>query len=225
MNQNKIFNLKDANSFAVIGCGRFGRSLALELVKKGKEILAIDESESVVNELAEYVTVAVQADVTEEDALNGIGLKNVDVAIIAMSTDFEASVMATTICKEKDISYIVAKAKDLRHKRILETIGADSVVLPEREQGIALARELTGDFFSKHLYNSEDIDIKQVATPKEWAGKMVKDLNIRKRLDLSVLAIVKEDGVVFNPGPNEMVEQGTRLYLFGPIESFKSLEM
>ncbi len=215
---------KKNRSYAVIGCGRFGRSLALELAKLGKEVLAVDANAEVANELAEDVTVAVQADVTQEGALDGIGLSNVDVAIIAMSGDFEASVMATTICREKEIPEIIAKAKDSRHGRILHRMGAMKVILPEREQGIRLAHTLTDSSIYEHLRMSEDFSMEEFPVPDTWIDQSVGDLDIRKSLDISIVAIMREEGLVINPGPDEQFHAKDIVYALGPNEAFEGLD-
>ncbi|WP_071705486.1 potassium channel family protein [Murdochiella vaginalis] len=211
-------------SYAVIGCGRFGRSLALELTKQGMEVLAVDASAEVVNELAEDVTVAVQADVTQDGALDGIGLKDVDVAVIAMSGDFESSIMAATICREKNIPLVIAKAKDSRHGRILHRIGVMKVILPEREEGIRLAHLLTESSIYEHLRMSEEYSIEEFPVPETWIGSNLNDLNIRQLLNISIIAIKRNGEVQINPGPEDAFQRNDVLYGLGSNEDFQGLD-
>lgn len=215
---------KKKKSYAVIGCGRFGSSLALELSKQGMEVMAVDASAEVVNELAEEVTVAVQADVTQDGALDGIGLKDVDVAIIAMSGDFESSIMATTICREKNIPTVIAKAKDSRHGRILHRMGAMKVILPEREEGIRLAHLLTENSIYEHLRMSEEYSIEEFPVPETWIDSNLNELNIRQMLNISIIAIKRDGKILINPRPDEPFFRGDMLYGLASNKEFQGLD-
>ncbi len=133
-------------SFAVLGLGKFGMSVARELSREGSEVLAVDIDREMVHEVADDVTCAICADVRDTDTLETLGLSNMDGVIIAITGDLNASVMATLFAKEAGVPFILAKAEDDVHTKILKKIGADKVIIPERESGIRTAREIvSGD--------------------------------------------------------------------------------
>ena len=129
-------------TFAVIGLGRFGMAVAMELESLGAEVMALDNDQDKVDKIADYVTVATMVDVREEEQLLHTGLGNVDAVVVAIANDTDASVMATLIAKEEGVPYVFAKAKDAMHMKILKKVGADEVMIPENTAGIRLARKL-----------------------------------------------------------------------------------
>ncbi len=211
-------------TFAVIGCGRFGASLARELSSMGQEVLAVDKSKEMVDALGEVVTVAVQADVTQEGALDGIGLHNVDTAIIAMSSDFEASVMATTICREKKIHTIIAKAMNERHGRILQRMGAQKLILPEREMGVRLAHSLVEQTIYDRIRMSDQFSVEELALPQSWVNRHLNELNLRTRAQISVVAIQRDGELEINPDPDFYFEEGDVVYALGPNDALERLK-
>lgn len=205
----------EKKDFVVFGLGKFGASVAQTLAKNDCDVLAIDIKEDVVQEIADKVTHAVQADVTDQDALNALGVRNFDVAIIAISNNIQASIMATILAKELGVPYILAKAQNNIHKRVLEKVGADSVVFPEREIGVRIANSLISERFVDYVELSEDYSIAEITCIPEWDGKSLIALNMRSTYGINVMAIRKGDDIIVTPGPNEVLSSEDILVVIG----------
>ncbi|MCT4543347.1 MAG: TrkA family potassium uptake protein [Vallitalea sp.] len=201
--------------FVVFGLGKFGKSVAQSLSKNGCEVLAIDKNEEVIQDIAPTVTHAVQADVTDQDALNALGVRNFDAAIIAISNDMQSSIMATILVKELGVPYVLAKAQNEIHKKVLEKVGADKVVFPEREIGVRIANNLISENFVDYIELSEDYSIVEVSILDEWIGKTLKELDMRAKYGMNVMAIRKGASITITPGPNVTLEEGNVLVVIG----------
>lgn len=187
--------------FAVLGLGSFGWSVALTLEKMGCDVLAVDDSFEKIQEISEQVSYAVKADVSDPEALHTLGGRNLDGAVVAVSENFEASVMATMICKEMGIPKVLAKAKDTLQGTILKKVGADAVVYPEIEMGSRVAKNLVAREFTDWIELSDDYSLVEAATPKSWVGKCLAELKVRERFDVNVVGIILngEVDVTFDP--------------------------
>lgn len=156
--------------FVVIGLGRFGRSVATTLAESGCEVMAVDRDPDKVHTVAEEVTYAVTADVTDGEALNSLGISNFDGAVIGIGEDMESSIMTTILVKELGIPYVLAKAQTDLHARVLRKVGADAVVFPEKETGIRIAHNLMmGNFFDA-VELSATLSMMELPTKAEWVG-------------------------------------------------------
>ena len=186
--------------FAVIGLGRFGSSVASTLSEKGHQVLAIDVDEDKVQDLAEVATQAVCADATDEKALKAIGMDNVDVAIVGMGDNKEASILTTLILKEMGIKEIVAKAVSEDHRKVLQKVGATRVVAPEKDMGVRVANGLVSPTVIEHIELSEDSSIAELIPPSEYVNKSLRDIDIRKRYGLNIIAIKKKMKIVTKEG-------------------------
>ncbi len=199
---------KKKRDFVVFGLGKFGKSVAMTLSKNGYDVLAIDMNEEVIQEISEKVTHAVQADVTDEEALHALGIRNFDVAIIAISNNMQSSIMATILAKEIGVPYVLAKASNDIHKRVLEKVGADKVVFPEREIGVRIANSLISENFVDYVELSEDYSIVEVAVNEDWVGNSLKELNLRARHGINVMAIRSGGEITITPEPTEIIKYG-----------------
>lgn len=186
--------------FAVVGLGRFGFSVVKTLSEKGHQVLAIDVDEDKVQDLSEIATQAVCADATDEKALKAIGLENVDVAIVGMGDNKEASILTTLILKEMGIKDIVAKAVSEDHRKVLQRVGATKVVAPEKDMGIRVANSLISPTVIEHIELSEDSSIAELIPPSEYINKSLRDIDIRKRYGLNIIAIKKKMKIVTKEG-------------------------
>jgi len=186
--------------FAVIGLGRFGFSVAKTLSEKGHQVLGIDIDEDRVQDLSEIATQAICADATDEKALKAIGLDNIDVAVIGMGDNKEASILTTLILKEMGIKDIVAKAVSEDHRKVLQRVGATKVVAPEKDMGIRVAKSLVSPTVIEHIELSEDSSIAELITPAEYINKKLHDIDIRKRYGLNIIAIKKKMKIVSKDG-------------------------
>lgn len=184
------------DSFAVLGMGRFGMSVVRNLADYDVNILACDRDSARLHQVTEYATHVVQLELTDEAALQSLGLGNFDVVVLAMGEEIEASLLATMVAKEQGAKHVVVKARSMRQQRILESIGADQVILPEHEMGAKLAKKLVGYDILDVLQESEFYTITEMKPLEEWVGKTIRQADIRRRHDLTVLAIHRGSKVI-----------------------------
>ncbi|NDO45538.1 TrkA family potassium uptake protein [Clostridium sp. MD294] len=201
--------------FAVLGLGRFGRSIAKTLSENGAEVLAVDNNMELVQDISEYVTHAVMADITDEADLRNLGLGNFDVVIIATGSHLESSVLAILLAKEMGVPYVIAKALDENHKKILEKIGVDRVILPEREMGVHIANKLLYGNFFELTEISDDVSIAEVIPKKEWIGKSIIESDIRAKYDLNIIAIRQHEDIIASPKPTYVICENDVLIVLG----------
>ena len=210
---------KHAKSFAVIGIGRFGASVAQTLCTLGHEFLAIDRDETRIAAIADLVTHAVVADTTDERALKRIGVRNFDCIIISVGDDIRTSILTTVLVKEQGAQYVIAKASDRLHARLLEKTGADKVVLPEHEAGVRLARSLVSGSIIDYLDLSDEYSINETLIPTPWIGKTLVELNVRNRFGVSVIAIRRGEDILVTLDPKAPLHAGDVLVMIGSNES------
>jgi trk system potassium uptake protein len=201
--------------FAVIGLGRFGSSVAQTLCKNGYNVMAIDQNEEIVRNMADCVTHAVSIDVKDENALKQIGLRNIDVAIIAIGSEIKASIMATLVLKEMGVKYVVAKAHDELHAKVLHKIGADKVVFPERDMGVRLVYSLISKSILDYIELAPDYSVMEILTPGDWVNKTLKEIDVRAKYGLSVLAIKHGDVIDVSPKADSMIKPDDVLVVVG----------
>ncbi len=209
--------------YIVIGCGRFGTSLATTMHLLGHQVMAIDKNEEIIQNIADKVTHAAIVDVADENALRSIGLGNFDTAIIAIGTDIRSSIMATLIAKEMGVSQIVCKATDELQAKVLYKIGADRVVFPERDMGVRVAHSLVSDNILDHIELDPEYSIVEIVTPNSWVGKTLIELDLRVKYEISVLAIKTGKTINVTPSPNEELKQGSILVVIGQSSSISSI--
>ncbi len=189
-------------TFAVFGLGKFGESVALELAQTGAEVLALDSNEEKVHEIASYVTRAMKIDVCDVETLESLGLSNMDGVVIAITGNLDASVMATIFCKEAGVPYILAKSGDQIHATILKKVGADKVIVPEKESGIRVARSLISGNFKEFIELSDRVRMIEISARPEWIGKTLRELNLRQKQKINVIGIRKDDEILMNLDPD-----------------------
>ncbi|QUL98469.1 MAG: TrkA family potassium uptake protein [Candidatus Fermentithermobacillus carboniphilus] len=211
-----------AKQFAVIGLGRFGGSLARTLARLGAEVLAVDVDEEKVKAVAPVVTQAVQADATDESVLRELGLKNFDVVVVAISA-FEASLLVTLFLKELGVKRVVVKAASEEHGKILERVGADTIVFPEKDMGERVAYSLVSGSVIDYLELSEDYGVVEIAVAGGLVGRTLRNLNLRNRMGLNVMAIKRGDTVNVYVNPDEPLREGDILVAIGPNEGVHRL--
>lgn len=176
-------------SFVVIGVGRFGRALAMELFRLGHEVLAIDKNEERVSSVADYVTHAVRADARDEQVLRSIGARNFDCAIVAFADETQDSILTTLLLKEAGVKYVVAKGHNELHTRVLKKIGADRVVFPEADMGIRLAQVVSSTNLVDYIDISDDYSIIEMNVPQKWDGHSIRELDVRARYGINILVV------------------------------------
>ncbi|TCO73657.1 potassium channel family protein [Marinisporobacter balticus] len=210
--------------FVVIGCGRFGASVARTLYGLGLDVLAIDRNEDVIQGMAEFVTHAVQADATEEASIKALGMRNFDVAVITIGSNIQASIMATLIAKELGVKYVVAKAQNEQHAKVLYKIGADRVVFPERDMGVRVAHNLVSSNILDFIELAPDYSIVEVSALEEWEGKNLTELNVRARYGINIMAIKHGTEINISPTATDIVRKEDVLVVIGHNDDIQKIE-
>ena len=200
-------------SFAVLGIGKYGMSVAKELSRAGVEVLAVDNNKERINEIADEVTCAICADVCDTDTMETLGLSDMDGVIVAITGSLNASVLATITAKEAGVPFILAKAEDEIHTKILKKVGADKVIIPERESGIRTARNIISQNMVEFIELSKDICVVEHEVEREWIGKTLRELDLRQKRKMNIIALRKEDEVMINVSPNIPMQEGMSLIM------------
>lgn len=211
--------------FAIIGLGRFGSSVAGTLYALGHEVLAVDSSEELVQRFSDQVTHVIQADTTDENALHALGLRNFDAVVVAIGEDVQANVATTLLLKEMGVPYIVAKARNALHGKMLEKIGADKVVYPERDMGQRVAHNLASNNILDYIELSPSLGLAEFNAPGLFVGRTIQDANIRSRYGVNVVAIKRYEDLIVPPQPTEVIREGDVLIVIGPTEGIQKLEV
>jgi trk system potassium uptake protein TrkA len=208
--------------FAVIGLGRFGTSLAATLSRLGAEVLAVDIDEGQVREIASLVTTCVQADATQEGNLKDLGIRNFDAVIVAVSA-FEASLMVTLRLKEMGCKRVIVKASSEEHGKILEKVGADRVVFPEKDMGERIGFSLVSGSIIDHIELSPEYSVFEVRVAGSITGRSLRSLDLRNKMGITVVALKREDKVHVFIDPDEPLRQGDSLVAVGPQSGARKL--
>ena len=212
-------------TFAVIGLGRFGGSVCKTLADAGQEVLAIDKYESRVNDYKDIATQAVVADAQDEDVLRSLGIRNVDHVIVAIGEDIQASILVTLMVKEQGVKYVTAKAQNEYHAKVLEKLGVDRVVHPERDMGVRIGRSLT----SKNMVDYLDLDAnfklaEILITNPEFVGKSLAEMDFRDRYGLNVIALAHSRQEMVLPSAGDVLTENDSILVAGPTKAIDKFE-
>lgn len=208
--------------FFVAGLGRFGKSVAITLEKMGYDVMAMDIDEDVVQDLSDSLGYVVCADCSDEKNLTSIGAGNADVAVVAVG-DLSASLMTTLILKEIGVKKIVVKALDLLHGKMLQKIGADKIIYSENEMGIRVAHNLISPGIVDYIEMENNITILSIHVPEEWVGKSLIDIDVRRKYNITVVAIKREENMFVNPRPDMQMKDKDMLVILGDSESVRAV--
>ncbi len=211
-------------SFVIVGLGRFGTQAALRLCQQGCEVLAIDTRSELVQQLSDDVTQAVVADARDKEVLRALGVKDFDCAIVAIGDSLADSVLATMNLKELGVGYIVCKAYDETHRQVLKKLGADRVVIPEKEQADRLAKSLSSVNVLDYIELSEDYGIIEVPAPGKWQQKSLIELNIRAKLGVNILAVKREGHITVSPSADFRIAQDDVLVVLGDTAALEAVQ-
>ncbi len=209
--------------YIVIGLGRFGSSVAMQLEANGCKVLAIDHNERRINQIAEYVTLAMCLDVTNEDALMELGGRNFDGAVISIGHSLDASVLAAIWAREQGIRQIIAKAYDDMQGKILTRLGVDEIVYPEKEMGVHLANNLAFNNLLDTTELTADYSMADVGVLRSWVGKNLKELNLRSRYGVNVIAIKRGGALSINPSTDDPTQKDDVFVLLGKNNTLKRI--
>ena len=216
--------MKLNQSYAVFGLGRYGKAVARELSEDGAEVLAVDVNEDVVNAASLEIPYCKCADVTDPEVIKQMGISNVDVVIISMAGDLEASVMATMLCKEAGVKTVIVKCSNEMNCKIMKKVGADQVVIPESESGIRLAKNLLSSGFVDIIELSKDVSMVELEVRPEWVGKTLIELSLRKKYSINVVAVVQGKTVSTNINPEEPLQPEMKLIVIGNTAKLSKLK-
>lgn len=216
-------NIRNFYNFAVIGLGKFGKSLAINLAEQGKNVLAIDVDTQNVEDISSEVTHAVVADITQKDVLHSLGVQNFDCVIVCIASDISASILATSICKELGVKYVISKAQDEQHKNLLKKVGADLIVFPEVFMSKKLSIALTDPYANEILKISGKYKIVEIKCPTKWVGKTIEEIGVRKKFSITIVFIRRNDEII-EPLPEVVFEKGDELIIAGSIRNISLVE-
>ena len=211
-------------SYIIIGLGRFGFELAVRLYACGEEVLAIDKDEAIVNRIADRVTRAVVADAQDYDVLARLGADHVDRAVVAIGSDLGASALITMNLKTLKVPYVLCKAQNDTHKEILERLGANRVIIPERETADKLALGLTSTGIMEYIELSDEYGILEIHAPLKWAGRSIRELDLRSRFGANILATREGEKLVIPPNIDRPVRRDDIFVVLGPYNTIKKME-
>jgi trk system potassium uptake protein TrkA len=208
---------------AVIGLGRFGLSVVQNLAALGVEVLAIDLDEKNVSKASAYANYAVQADATDDATIKSLGLRNFDFVVVAIGTDIQASVIITLNLKEMGVKKVVAKAQNDIHGKILNKAGADKVIFPERDMGARLANNIVSSNVLDYIELSKDFSIVEIETPSSMKGKNLKDLDLREKYGVNVIAVKRQGKIIVSPKADDYIEADDVLVVIGKNPDIRRL--
>ena len=211
-------------SYIVIGLGRFGAELAAKLYECGEEVLAVDTDESIIDKIADRVTRAVAADARDRDVLEKLGAGNFDRAVVAVGSDLAASALITMHLKALNVPFIMCKAHDDTYREILEKLGADRVIIPEREVADKLALGLTHAGVMEYIELSEEYGIVEMEPVSSWIGKSIQELELRTRYGANVIAIRKGESIQIPPDIQAPIAADEIMVMLGSYEMFDRLK-
>jgi trk system potassium uptake protein TrkA len=212
------------NQFIIIGLGRFGSSLGRELIQLGYEVLGVDRDEEKVQELSSVLTHTVVADATEEEVLRSIGARNFDCGVVAIGDDIQASILATILLKDLGVKKVVAKAVSDLHGRVLERVGVDRIIYPERDMGIRVAHQLVSPNLLDYIELSKKYTIAELAVPHCLSGKSLDDVNPRGRFGCSIVAINKPKGIIIAPVAKDVLSEDDVMVVIGTNEQIEQFQ-
>lgn len=210
--------------FAVIGLGRFGGALVEEFSRLGVEVLAIDKDEDRVEKYREYATYAAQANAIDENMLKQLGIRNIDHAIISFGDDIEASVLTTLLLKEMGIKQVWVKATSIYHQKVLEKIGADKVIHPERDMAIKIANHVVSEKIIEYIELSKDHSIVEIIATSKLDNKTITALDVRARYGCIIIGIQRGDEMIVAPAAEEIVYKGDILIVMGHNDHIQRFE-
>ena len=211
-------------SYIVIGLGRFGTEVARQLYTLGCEVLAVDSNEDLVNQISGDVTHAVVADARDKGVLRALGAAEFECAIVAIGGSLGDSVLATMNLKELGVPRIVCKAHDETHRQVLLKLGADQVVIPEKENAARLARSLSSPNVLEYIELSEEYGIIEVPAPKRWLDKTLKELNVRAKLGVNIIAVERGSKIDVSPAADYRILEGDIMVVLGDADALSTVQ-
>ena len=211
-------------SYIVVGMGRFGSEVARQLYKQGCEVMAMDLSSELIQQISGDVTHAVVGDAQDKSVLKALGVGSFDCAVVGIGDNLAASVLVTMNMKELGVKQVVCKAFDDTHRRVLEKLGVDRVVIPEQENGQRLARSLHCHNVLDYIELSEEYGILEVPAPRNWVGKTILELNVRAKLGVNIIAVKNGDKTNVSPSANYCIASGDVMVVLGDNKALEAVQ-
>lgn len=215
--------MSESRQYVVIGLGQFGTAVAETLLGMGYEVLGIDNDADIVQGLSTRLTHVVQLDAEDASALQRMGLANYDVVFVTLR-DLQSSIICALSLKEMGCKYLVVKANSANHAKILEKIGVEKVVLPERDMGVRIAHSIASSSLLDYIDMSPEYSIAEVAAPEQFYGKRLRDLDLRNRYNLNIIAINHEKKINVTPSADDRIWRGDVLVVVGSKQDLAKLE-
>lgn len=216
--------MKDIKQFLVLGLGSFGNSITRTLFELGHEVMAVDSDNEKVEKATDFSTHAVQANIMDENTLKSLGVRNYDAVILAVGEDIKASILVSMLLKEMGCKYLMAKANDNIHAKVLRQLGVDKVVFPERDMGIRVAKSLVTKSVVDIMELDGDYRIVEIKVPKQWYDKSIVDLDVRKKFHVNVLAINRENNYIVSPAPNTIFLEHDVMLILGKSDDVDAID-
>lgn len=216
--------MQKKRTYAVFGLGRYGIAVARELVDNGKEVIAVDCDQRLVNNAAAYLPVCKCGDITDAEVISRLGIGSIDTVIVCMASNLEASVMAVTLCKEAGVPMVIAKCANEMQQKILLRVGADKVVFPENESGVRLAKNLLSSGFVDMVSLAKNVSMIELDVKPEWVGKNLIELNLRKKYSINVVAVRQGEMVSVDIDPHAALEETDKLIVIANAEKLAKLK-
>ncbi len=211
-------------SYGVFGLGRYGMAVAMELAESGAEVLAVDCNSSVVNHAATQIPLCKCGDTTDKDVITKLGVSNLDVVIVAMAEHFEACLLTVSLCKEAGVPLVIAKCGSEIHREILYRVGADKVILPEKESGKRLAKNLLTSGFADMIELSSEFAMLEMDVKEQWVGKNLAELSLRRKYTINVVAIRKENSISTSIDPAMPLTKDMKLVVLANKEKLGKIK-
>jgi trk system potassium uptake protein len=205
-------------SYAVIGLGRFGASIAAKLYEAGQEVMGIDINNELVDDGKVFVTHAVVLDSTDEESLKSVGIGNFDYVIVAIGNDMQASILTVMLLKEIGVKQVIAKAINKRHGQLLEKVGADWVIHPERDMGERVAHQLLSPNVLNYIELSKEYNIEEIIIPPSMKKKSLRELDLRAKYNVNAIAILSNENLIISPSPDHIIQNEDKLVVIGHRE-------
>jgi trk system potassium uptake protein len=205
-------------SYAVIGLGRFGTSIASTLFDAGQEVMGIDIDKNRVDDAQTLLTHAVVLDSTEEDTLKSVGIRNFDYVIVAIGNDMQSSILTVMLLKDLGVKHVISKALNKRHGQVLEKVGADWVIYPERDMGERVAHHLLSPNVLNYIELSKDYTIEEIIVPPSMMGKSLRELDLRANYNINAIAILSNENLIISPSPDQIIKNEDKLVVIGHRE-------
>lgn len=211
-------------SVVVFGLGKFGMRVATKLYDQGIDVMAVDKNYDLVQDAADSVTVASQADFLDDEAIKELGLSNFDIAVVATGESLEASIVATLAAKDAGIEEVIVKSNSPKKGRVLKKLGADRIIYPELDMGDRLARSISRSNLLEFIHFSQEYGIMEVRAKESWIGKTIREMDFRNTYQRNIIAINRQGDYIVSPKAEDVIEKGDVLILIGKEKDANNLE-